>query len=76
MLVGDVANRARENVPRTTCYRCFTGPNFKGDDLAPCADKKLDTPSLPSGPCLGGIRSNIEFPTYGLIFKSYKCIID
>ncbi|KAI1408677.1 hypothetical protein F5Y13DRAFT_182564 [Hypoxylon sp. FL1857] len=41
------------------CYRCFTGPNFEGDNLAPCADPNLDTPGFPSTPCPEGIRSNI-----------------
>ncbi|KAI5856165.1 hypothetical protein GGS23DRAFT_438939 [Durotheca rogersii] len=63
MLVGDATLRTKEGQSPRNCYRCFTGPNFEGDNLAPCADPKLDTPGLPSTPCPGGIRSNIHFPT-------------
>ncbi|CAK7205985.1 hypothetical protein SEUCBS139899_008768 [Sporothrix eucalyptigena] len=63
MLVGDAALRGPEGHTPKNCFRCFTGPNFEGDNDAPCADPVLDTPHLPSGPCLGGIRSNIHFPT-------------
>ncbi|KAK4041303.1 hypothetical protein C8A01DRAFT_45548 [Parachaetomium inaequale] len=45
-----------------TCFRCYSGPDFKGDDAAPCADARLDTEALPTGPCYG-IRSNILYPT-------------
>ncbi|CAK7199469.1 hypothetical protein SEUCBS139899_002149 [Sporothrix eucalyptigena] len=66
MLVGDTTLRTKPtgvNMKTQSCFRCYTGPNFKGDDLSPCADPKLDTETLPAGPCLGGIRSNIHFPT-------------
>ncbi|CAK7218858.1 hypothetical protein SBRCBS47491_003647 [Sporothrix bragantina] len=63
MLVGDAALRGPEGHTPKNCFRCFTGPNFEGDNDAPCADPVLDTPHLPTGPCLGGIRSNIHFPT-------------
>jgi hypothetical protein len=68
MLVGDPYNRVESKTGLQNCYRCYTGPNFQGDDLAPCSDKKLDTPYFPKGPCLGGIRSNIEFPTSVVFF--------
>ncbi|KAL1896333.1 hypothetical protein Sste5346_004718 [Sporothrix stenoceras] len=63
MLVGDASLRGPEGHTPKNCFRCFTGPNFEGDNAAPCADPVLDTPHLPTRPCLGGIRSNIHFPT-------------
>ncbi|KAK3688900.1 hypothetical protein B0T22DRAFT_426911 [Podospora appendiculata] len=65
MLVGDSMRRTRLGAGRKSqsCFRCFSGPDFKGDDASPCADPKLDTETFPAGPCLGGIRSNIHFPT-------------
>ncbi len=65
MLVGDSMQRKKKGsgMRSQSCFRCYTGPNFKGDDLSPCADPKLDTETLPAGPCPGGIRSNIHFPT-------------
>ncbi len=65
MLVGDANQRTKIGSGRKSqsCFRCYSGPNFKGDDAAPCADAKLDTETLPSGPC-SGIRSNILYPTY------------
>ncbi|KAK0622077.1 hypothetical protein B0T17DRAFT_494747 [Bombardia bombarda] len=65
MLVGDSMRRTKlgSGLKSQSCFRCFSGPEFKGDDLSPCADKKLDTETFPAGPCLGGIRSNIHFPT-------------
>jgi hypothetical protein len=65
MLVGDSMQRAKIGSGRKSqsCFRCYTGPNFAGDIYSPCADPKLDTEELPAGPCLGGIRSNIHFPT-------------
>ena len=65
MLMGDANARAKrgQGFKSQSCFRCYTGPNFKGDDLSPCADPKLDTEAFPTGPCLGGIRSNIHFPT-------------
>ena len=64
MLVGDANQRTKSGSGRKsqTCFRCYSGPNFKGDDAAPCADGKLDTETLPTGPC-SGIRSNILYPT-------------
>jgi hypothetical protein len=46
-----------------SCFRCYSGPNFGGDDRAPCTDTKLDSEGFPKVPCLGGIRSNIVYPT-------------
>ncbi|KAI2619834.1 hypothetical protein GGS26DRAFT_320916 [Hypomontagnella submonticulosa] len=65
MLVGDSMRREKKGsgLKSQSCFRCFTGPDFKGDDYSPCADPKLDTETFPAGPCLGGIRSNIHFPT-------------
>ncbi|KAI1338449.1 hypothetical protein F5Y15DRAFT_407716 [Xylariaceae sp. FL0016] len=65
MLVGDSMQRTRKGtgMKSQSCFRYFTGPGFKGDDYSPCADPTLDTETFPSGPCLGGIRSNIHFPT-------------
>jgi hypothetical protein len=64
MLIGDPALREEKRTTLQNCYRCFTGPNFRGDNSAPCADRVLDTRYMPKEPCLGGIRSNVEFPTY------------
>lgn len=65
MLVGDASQREKrgEGKKSQSCFRCFTGPDFQGDDLAPCADPELDTEELPSRPC-HGIRSNVVYPTY------------
>ncbi|KAH8672839.1 hypothetical protein BGZ60DRAFT_373976 [Tricladium varicosporioides] len=65
MLTGDASQRAKVGSGRKSqsCFRCYSGPNFGGDNAAPCADAKLDTEALPSGACLGGIRSNILYPT-------------
>ncbi|EMD89403.1 hypothetical protein COCC4DRAFT_66754 [Bipolaris maydis ATCC 48331] len=63
MLVGDAANRVSKNRKSQTCFRCYTGPNFGGDNAAPCQDAKLDTEGFPTTPCPGGIRSNILYPT-------------
>ncbi|KAH8654424.1 hypothetical protein BGZ60DRAFT_495879 [Tricladium varicosporioides] len=65
MLVGDPSQRSRSGttLKRQNCYRCYTGPNFGGDNAAPCQDAKLDTEKFPTDVCKGGIRSNILFPT-------------
>ncbi|KAL5446299.1 hypothetical protein PMIN06_007838 [Paraphaeosphaeria minitans] len=63
MLVGDANNRVTKNLKTQTCFRCYTGPNFGGDNAAPCQDAKLDTEGLPTAACPGGIRSNILYPT-------------
>jgi hypothetical protein len=62
MLVGDPMSRVKKNKSQS-CFRCYSGPNFGGDNAAPCSDSRLDTEGLPTGPCLGGIRSNILYPT-------------
>jgi hypothetical protein len=65
MLVGDAAQRTKIGSGRKSqsCFRCYSGPNFGGDNAAPCADATLDTEELPKKACLGGIRSNILYPT-------------
>ncbi len=63
MLVGDPILRSAEGHTPKNCFRCFTGPNFEGDNAAPCQDPKLDTPYFPKTPCLGEIRTNVHFPT-------------
>lgn len=64
MLVGDSMRREKkEGMDTQSCFRCFTGPDFQGDNYGPCGDPKLDTEGFPAVPCLGGIRSNIHFPT-------------
>ena len=64
MLVGDATKREKlgDGLKSQTCFRCYTGPDFGGDNSAPCADAKLDTEAFPAGPC-HGIRSNILYPT-------------
>ncbi len=64
MLTGDSMRRKPFGLGKNTqsCFRCYSGPNFGGNVKSPCFDSVLDTESLPSGPCLGGIRSNIIFP--------------
>ena len=62
-----------------SCFRCYTSTNFGGDNAAPCADatlviqasrstitnnNSLDTEAFPTKACLGGIRSNILYPTW------------
>jgi hypothetical protein len=62
MLVGDPMRRTSK-YKNQSCFRCYSGPNFGGDDRAPCTDTKLDSEGFPKVPCLGGIRSNIVYPT-------------
>ncbi|KAK4122024.1 hypothetical protein N657DRAFT_622599 [Parathielavia appendiculata] len=62
MFVGDVARRT-PLYKSQSCFRCFSGPNFGGDDLAPCTDSRRDFEGFPPQPCPGGIRSNILYPT-------------
>ncbi|KAF2729879.1 hypothetical protein EJ04DRAFT_501527 [Polyplosphaeria fusca] len=65
MLVGDPTKRTADSKLKTqNCYRCYTGPNFGGDNAAPCAGYgSVDSAGLPTKQCKGGIRSNILFPT-------------
>lgn len=65
MLVGDANARTKVGNGRKTqsCFRCYNAPNFGGDNAAPCQDATLDTEELPNKACLGGIRSNILYPT-------------
>lgn len=62
MLVGDPAARTdRKNAEsRQTSFRCF-GKGFEGGQGIPGGGN--DTRHFPIQPCLGGIRSNIFFPT-------------
>ena len=62
MFVGDPMSREKKTKSQS-CFRCYSGPNFGGDNLAPCSDAKLDFESFPTIPCQGGIRSNVLFPT-------------
>ncbi len=64
MLTGDSMRRKSFGFGKNmqSCFRCFSGPNFGGNTASPCFDTKIDTDSLPAGPCPGGIRSNIIFP--------------
>ncbi|KAG9232511.1 hypothetical protein BJ875DRAFT_404779 [Amylocarpus encephaloides] len=64
MLTGDANQRAKigSGKKSQSCFRCYNGPNFGGDNAAPCADAKLDTEELPKGQCQG-IRSNVLYPT-------------
>jgi hypothetical protein len=43
MLVGDAAQRTKKGtgLKSQTCFRCYSGPNFGGDNAAPCADAKF-----------------------------------
>lgn len=82
MLVGDAAQREKIGDGRKsqTCFRCYTGPNYGGDNAAPCADPELDTEGLPNKQC-HGIRSNVLYPTYVThpspgLFLSFQCIVD
>jgi len=66
MLAGDATKRTppTSNMRMQNCFRCYTGPNFGGDTMAPCAglNSGLDTVGFPTKAC-SGIRSNILFPT-------------
>jgi hypothetical protein len=66
MFVGDAALRSepqgRWNLSTQSCFRCYTGPDWEGDDYAPCQDSNVDTQHLPNRPC-HGIRTNVVFPT-------------
>jgi len=65
MLYGDATSREKKGtgMKSQSCFRCYTGPNYGGDNAAPCADARLDFETLPPHPCPGGIRTNIHFPT-------------
>jgi len=62
MTVGDPTARTdRKNAEsRQTSYRCF-GKDWEGGEGPPGGGN--DTRHFPKQPCLGGIRSNIFFPT-------------
>ena len=40
MLTGDAGKREKGAVSMKSqsCFRCYTGPNYGGDNAAPCAD--------------------------------------
>jgi len=62
MFVGDV--QRRKSLYKTqSCFRCFSGKNFGGDDAAPCTDARRDFEGFPTQACPGGIRSNVLYPT-------------
>jgi Domain of unknown function (DUF1996) len=65
MLAGDSAQRATGGITKwnAICFRCYTAKNFGGDNGAPCSDKTVDSVSLPSKACPGGMRTTIRFPT-------------
>ncbi|RDL38145.1 Uncharacterized protein BP5553_05578 [Venustampulla echinocandica] len=65
MLAGDVNQRAPGGITKwnAICFRCYNAPNFGGDNQAPCADKTVDSVTLPAKACPGGIRTTIRFPT-------------
>ncbi len=58
MLVGDASLHA-PGTERKVCHRCM--PASGDNSNLNCASP--DTQSLPSSPCVGGIRSVITFPT-------------
>ena len=64
MLVGDANLRIEECHVAKNYSRCFLGPNFEGNNAAPCADPVLDTRYFPKAPCPGGIRINEHFQTF------------
>lgn len=65
MLAGYADQRTDGGITKwnAICFRCYNAPNFGGDDMAPCADKKVDTVVLPPKACPGGIRTTVRFPT-------------
>ncbi|PMD33886.1 hypothetical protein L207DRAFT_498428 [Hyaloscypha variabilis F] len=65
MLAGDSAQRTNGGITKwnAICFRCYTAKNFGGDNDAPCSDKTVDSVTLPSKPCPGGMRTTIRFPT-------------
>jgi len=64
MLVGDAASMekpSRSKDPKV-CHRCMPKTG-EGQGVECGASSRADTATLPSAPCLGGIRSVITFPT-------------
>ncbi|OAA59619.1 hypothetical protein SPI_05817 [Niveomyces insectorum RCEF 264] len=59
MLVGDAALRTAGSKDRKVCHRCMNA----GADRNNIECSAPDTESLPKGPCGGGIRTVITFPT-------------
>ncbi|KAK3365496.1 hypothetical protein B0T24DRAFT_669751 [Lasiosphaeria ovina] len=64
MFSGDAKRRTPTNLGKSTqsCFRCYDGPNFKGNIMSPCFDPQRDTEGFPTKPCLGGWRSSVIFP--------------
>ncbi|KAH7416742.1 hypothetical protein BKA64DRAFT_768408 [Cadophora sp. MPI-SDFR-AT-0126] len=64
MLVGDATQRTKIGSGRKSqsCFRCYTGPNFGGDNAAPCQDANcwdgvnLDSPDH---------KSHVAYPKNG-----------
>lgn len=47
MLAGDPTNRKVDSkMKMQNCFRCYTGPNFGGDNAAPCADNRFVLSSI------------------------------
>ena len=68
MLAGHAEQRTADAAGSVTrwnaiCFRCYSAPNFGGDNAAPCADPAVDSVALPREMCPGGIRTTIRFPT-------------
>ncbi|OAA61752.1 hypothetical protein SPI_04611 [Niveomyces insectorum RCEF 264] len=61
MLVGDAMLRSPRGQQRQLCHRCFSTIEQVPFGGAPCTG--TDTQALPKGPCPGGIRTTITFPT-------------
>jgi len=67
MIVGDAMARSRNIGPNTAesqalTFRCF-GEGFTSNIEAPGLERN-ETDDLPKRKCLGGIRSNIFFPSF------------
>ncbi|CAG8972007.1 hypothetical protein HYALB_00008292 [Hymenoscyphus albidus] len=65
MLAGHAEQRVPGGVTQwnAICFRCYNAKNFGGENQAPCSDKTVDSVSLSTKACPGGICTNIRFPT-------------
>jgi len=61
MLVGDSANRQSARQVRQMCFRCETNKQQSPFGGAPCTG--ADTSAFPKGPCGGGWRVSVHFPS-------------
>jgi len=61
MLVGDSANRKASGQVRQMCFRCETNKAQNPFGGAPCTG--ADTAAFPKGPCGGGWRVSVHFPS-------------